>query len=103
MRVEKERLKFYAQRVAAGLLAALLLLYIGDYCLVRVQAMHASPGSPFEDVTLNRLIAISEKGQKTEYVQADPQTVTCVHSIFPHMGYNPCWYVKSLNNKPIEE
>lgn len=101
--MDKERFKFYAQRVAAGLLTALLVLYIGDYSVVRVRAMHPAPGSPFEDVTLNRLIAISEKGQKTEYVQADPQTVTCVHSIFPHMGYSPCWYVKSLNGKSIEE
>lgn len=99
--MDRAQIKFYAQRIAAGLLAALLLLYIGDYAVVRVAASHATPGNPFEDVTLNRLIAISEKGQKTEYVQADPQTVTCVHSIFPHMGYNPCWYVKSLNGKPI--
>jgi hypothetical protein len=19
--------------------------------------------------------------------------VTCVHSLFPHMGYQPCWYL----------
>ena len=99
--MDKAQINLLAQRIIGGLLAAFLVLYLGDYAWVRIRAMHPTPGSPFEDVTLNRLIAISEKGQKTEYVQADPQTVTCVHSIFPHMGYNPCWYVNSLNGKPI--
>lgn len=99
--MDRTRIKFIAERAAAVLLAAFVLLYVGDYTRVRIRAMHATPSNPFEDVTLNRLIAVSEKGQKTEYIQADPQTVTCVHSIFPHMGYNPCWYVNRLNGKPI--
>jgi hypothetical protein len=99
--VDRARITYITERAAAVLLACFVILYLVDYASVRIRAMHATPGSPYEDVTLNRLIAVSEKGQKTEYVPAQPQTVTCVHSIFPHMGYDPCWYVNSLQNKPI--
>ncbi len=51
-----------------------------------------------------RVRAIPEKNGKTEY-QVDAlnpeQTVTCVHSLFPHMSYSPCWYVKPSINQPI--
>jgi len=23
----------------------------------------------------------------------EPQTETCVHSLFPHDGYRACWYI----------
>jgi hypothetical protein len=44
-------------------------------------------------VTIQRYDAISEKNNKTEFDFESPITVTCVHSLFPHMGYQPCWYL----------
>ncbi len=49
-------------------------------------------------------LAIPEKNGKTEYqvdAQNPEQIVTCVHSLFPHYGYSPCWYVKPRINQPI--
>jgi hypothetical protein len=33
--------------------------------------------------------------------QNPEQTITCVHSLFPHSVYSPCWYVKPRINQPI--
>jgi hypothetical protein len=96
-----DRLIFIAKRAAVALLIFAAVIYVGDYVSVRVRLMHPKPGDPLEDVLLQRYYSVSEKGQKLEYIPADPQTVTCVHSMFPHMGYNPCWYVNRLNNQPI--
>jgi hypothetical protein len=98
-----DRLLAFSRKALLGLLISVLVLYAGDYLSVRLRMLHPKPTSPFEDVILQRLISISEKGQKQEYVPADPQTVTCVHALFPHMGYDPCWYIRQLNQKPIQE
>ena len=96
-----DRLVFIAKRVGVALLIFAVLLYVGDYISARVRLAHAKPGDPLENILLQRYYAVSEKGQKLEYIPADPQTVTCLHSIFPHMGYSPCWYINRLNNQPI--
>ena len=43
-------------------------------------------------VQVRRFYAMPLKGSKTEYGDAGIENVTCVHSLFPHFGYNPCWY-----------
>jgi hypothetical protein len=87
--------------IVRGILVAVFLavaiVYVGDFAWVRVRMMHPKPGSPFETVTALRILAIDEKGNKTEY-SVDPlqpqQTAECVHALFPHNGDPPCWYLK---------
>ncbi len=93
-----------ARRILIGLIAALGLLYGSDYLYVRVRMLHPKPADPFESMKSLRVLAIPEKNGKTEYeVDAlnPEQAVTCVHSLFPHFGYSPCWYVKPRINQPI--
>jgi hypothetical protein len=93
-----------ARRVLIGLIVALGLLHGSDYLYVRVRMLHPKPADPFESMKSLRVLAIPEKNGKTEYeVDAlnPEQTVTCVHSLFPHFGYSPCWYVKPRMNQPI--
>ena len=61
---------------------------------------------PAARLTSARHRAPSESGPRLERVflqdALNPeQTVTCVHSLFPHNGYSPCWYVKPRINQPI--
>jgi hypothetical protein len=66
--------------------------------------LHPKPADPFEYLKALRVLAIPEQNGKTEYevdAQNPEQTVTCVHSLFPHYGYAPCWYVKPRINQPI--
>ncbi len=92
------------QRILIAMVAALALVYTADFLSVRVRMMHAKPGDPFETVTALRILAIGEKGNKTEY-SVDPlqpqQTAECVHALFPHNGDPPCWYLKRKFAQPI--
>lgn len=84
--------------------AALALIYCGDYLWFRIRMIHPRPADPLESLKAARLLAIPEKGGKTSYEidQQNPeQAITCVHSLFPHAGYSPCWYVKPRINQPI--
>jgi hypothetical protein len=93
-----------AKRIFFATLATLALAYAGDYLYLRVRMLHTKPADPFESIKTLRVLAIPEKNGKTEYevdAQNPEQTVTCVHSLFPHMGYSPCWYVKPRLSQPI--
>lgn len=91
-------------RVLLGIVAAFALVYIGDAISVRIRMTHATPGNPFETITALRILAIGEKGNKTEFT-VDPvqpqQSAECVHSLFPHKGDLPCWYLKRKFAQPI--
>ena len=92
------------QRIVGGLIAAAILVYVGDYLYLRVRMLHARPTNPFETMTRNRVLAIPQKSGKFDYQidQTQPvETLTCVHSLFPHYGDQPCWYLKPRVNQPI--
>jgi len=89
---------------AATLISGVLLLYLADWALVRLRALHRTATMPYESMTLPRVLAIPEKGGKTEYRidQLNPEpTITCVHSLFPHSDRKPCWYVLRKASRPI--
>jgi len=78
---------------------SLLLLYLGDYLSLRFRIPKRDP---LETVQIQVYLAIRLKGQKVEYTASDPETETCVHSLFPQQGYLPCWYVTRHNQKWVE-
>lgn len=96
--------KTIVKYAAFAVLLALALAYVLDWAVVRVRSLHPSATSPYETVTVPRVLAIPENGGKTEYQidQLHPEeTVTCVHSLFPHSGYGPCWYVQRKISQPV--
>jgi hypothetical protein len=98
------RLLLFIKRFLVAVALAAALLFLGDAVSVRFRAGHPRPGDPFESFTTSRILAIEEKNGKTEYQldQLQPlQTLTCVHSLFPHFGYSPCWYLKPRLQQPI--
>lgn len=92
------------KRILIAVALAIVLVYAGDFVSVRVRMLHPKPGNPFETITALRILAIGEKGNKTEY-SVDPvqpqQTAECVHALFPHNGDSPCWYLKRKFAQPI--
>jgi len=78
---------------------ALALLYLGDFLSVRFQIPHRELLEPVEVQTFYQ---VRLKGKKVEYMKADSQTETCVHSLFPQIGYTPCWYLMSHRQKWVE-
>jgi hypothetical protein len=57
---------------------------------------------PFETVRIQRYYAVGLKNKKTEFMFLEPENQVCVHSLFPHLGYSPCWYVGRGKVKRID-
>jgi hypothetical protein len=53
-------------------------------------------------VQVKPLYAVRQKSGRIEYSVGDTETQTCVRSLFPHMGYTPCWYLIRHPTKRIE-
>lgn len=96
--------RILAKRILIALVVMVAIVYACDFASVRLRMMHAKPADPFETITSLRILAIGEKGGKTEY-DVDPvqpqQTGVCVHALFPHDGDLPCWYLKKKFAQPI--
>ena len=92
------------KRAVGGVVLLFVLLYCGDYDFLRLRIAYPKLGKGLDSVQMERLYAIPLKSGKLEY-DFDPrqpdQTVPCSRSLFPHMGYQPCWYLKRQSDKPI--
>jgi hypothetical protein len=80
----------------AGVCIAATILYVADYAAIRFG--HAAFGA--EIVT--PYYVIPQKNGKTEFVFQPPELRKCVHSLFPHQGYAPCWYLSRHPEQPIK-
>jgi hypothetical protein len=78
---------------------ALVTVYVCDYVILHLKMSAKNQGAAFGVVTIQPYYAIPHKDGKAEFMFGDPQNQTCVHSLFPHSGYPPCWYLsrKSVN------
>jgi hypothetical protein len=72
------------------------ITFLADYAVVRASR------NPTGSVLVKRYYAVGLKNGKTEMYYADPENQTCVNSIFPHMGYSPCWYLRRYKVKEIK-
>ncbi len=79
------------------LIAALTaIVYAGDYAVVRLRAAYPRLGNAFGSVQMVRLLAIPLKNGRVDY-----ELDACVRALFPHLGCQPCWYVRRQSQKPI--
>ncbi len=92
------------QQILIATVLVVAAIYVGDYLWVRYRAAHQKPGDPFDSVPVQSLLSVPLKGGKIEYDVNQAQTgatQACVHSLFSHYGYSPCWYVVRANRSPI--
>jgi hypothetical protein len=78
-------------RVAQFLVAALVLLYAGDWAVMRHRL---SQGTGFRTVQVNQFLATPLKGNKVEYDWAGTVDAQCSRSIFPQAGQPACWWLE---------
>jgi hypothetical protein len=92
------------RRTAVLVVALMAIVYAGDYAVVHLRASYPRFGNAFDSVQVVRLLAIPLKNGRVDYEldALQPEvTVTCVRALFPHLGYQPCWYVRRQGQKPI--
>jgi hypothetical protein len=98
------RLSYIFKRTVIGILIVLVAAFILDYVVLHAKMMFPKLGAATGTVQMTRLYAISEKNGRVEYeLDANQPEVTmpCVHSLFPHLGNSPCWYLQQNATKPI--
>jgi len=82
-------------RIATVLVVLVIVLYFSDYVVLKLRS------EPTGTCQITKLYAILQKDGKTSYEPGEPETQTCVNSIFPHLGHSPCWYVKRHKTQQI--
>lgn len=93
-------MKSVVLRIFGAVVLFAVVAYAGDYLRVRYKlSKHLDP---FATVTIQPYYAIHQKNGKTEYDFAPPESQLCVRSLFPHLGYSPCWYVRRHTEKRID-
>src|ERR1039457_6096211 len=68
--------------------AVVVAVYGGDWAVYRLR------GAPQSKVTVNRYVAIPEKGRKTEYDYLGTLDAPCSVSLFSQGGESPCWQLR---------
>lgn len=85
----------WARRVVIVLIAAFVLLYVGDWTVYKLR------GSPQSHVTVNRTLSVPLKGNKTEVDYLGTSDVACSVSLFPQGGESTCWQLRRNRNQNI--
>jgi hypothetical protein len=88
------------KRLAAGLVVAAVVFYLIEDFSIRIRL--ANGADLFGSVPVNGHDSIPQKNGATEAVPADAAPQACLHSVFPHLGDSPCWYVESHKNTKID-
>jgi len=73
---------------ASGLLG---IAYAADYGVFRYRV--ATSRQPFGSVSVEHYDAVLHKDGRSEFIFDPPVQETCVHSLFPHAGDPPCWFL----------
>jgi hypothetical protein len=86
-------------RVAQFVVLGLVLLYAGDYVSARFRLPNNRQTLGSVDVQI--MWAIKQKNGRIDYELGDTETRPCLYSLFPHLGYTPCWYLSRHKNQEI--
>jgi hypothetical protein len=77
-----------------------VLLYLGEDFSARYRLAHRRDSDPLDEVTF--YYATMLKNGKLEIFWDQPQRQVCIRSLFPHLGYGPCWYVRRRTVKVVQ-
>lgn len=98
-RTGREIIRTFFLRTVAGLVLAAALVWVCDYVVLRIRI--ATNHQAFGTVTVDPLYAVPQKDHKMQYMTGDPTDQECVHSLLPHMGDSPCWYLSQHTDQQI--
>jgi hypothetical protein len=91
--------KKIARQVLLILVGVLAVSYVCDWIVVRMKMGGAHPTALGE---VSVYYSTELKSGKMDVYYHDPVNQTCVHSLFPHFGYSPCWYLSKHNVQVIQ-
>lgn len=83
-------------RAALYAIAILAIIFLADAVSLRLRR------EPLASVNVQRYYALHKNKQKPTFMFDEPETQTCVRSLFPHLGYPPCWYLRRRAEQRID-
>jgi hypothetical protein len=86
-------------RLMIAICASAIFAFATDLCVFRYRVFRHS--NPFGSVTVQVYYAIQEKNSRTEYIYKSTDQQTCANSLFPHSGFQPCWYARRHTEKSV--
>jgi hypothetical protein len=86
---------------AGVLIVSLALVWLGDTLSVSHRMTHRTASDPIDTIKVTPIYLIPRKDGRAELDFGDPEDQMCVHALFSHLGYSPCWYVRRQSQKPI--
>ncbi|MBV9765084.1 MAG: hypothetical protein JOZ48_09595 [Acidobacteriaceae bacterium] len=99
-RTGREMIKRALQRTLIVAVFLISAVYVCDYLVLRFRI--ATNRNPYGTVKIQPYYAVPQKDGKTQFLFDDPQDQTCVHSLFPHVSDDPCWYLSRNKEKRID-
>jgi hypothetical protein len=73
--------------------------YGGDYLVAAHMMSGRRAANELGAVTTVPTYAIPHKDGRAEIIVGDATIQACIHSLFPHFGYTPCWYLNRKQSK----
>jgi hypothetical protein len=73
------------------LLAAALLLWLGDWAVWRVRVWH---GGGYDTVEVNQILLTPLKNHRMKADEQSTADQPCARALFPHGGDDPCWWLR---------
>ena len=92
-------IKRLLKRTFLTILGAAALAYAADYAVLMHKSAHQGA---FGSVEIHPYYAILQKNKTLDFEFLEPVNQTCVHSLFPHFGDAPCWYLERNKQKRID-
>lgn len=92
-------------RGVLGLLGALLVAYVADAIQIHIRLATGGPTKVYDSVHvvyIANLKGNKDQGGRFDVYADDSQIETCARSLFPQLGYSPCWYLRENSTKTID-
>ncbi len=56
---------------------------------------------PYGVVRIRRYYSVTMKNGRPEFFFDQPTDQPCIHALFSHFGYSPCWYLKRRTTQQV--
>lgn len=91
-------IRSFLLRCLAILVALFAAAYILDTAFVSHKAA-TDKSAAFGSVQV--YLATPTKASRLEIFTDQPESVPCVHALFPHFGDSPCWYLRRHTTQQV--
>jgi len=98
-RTGRELILLLVRKFVLGAVLLAAVAYALDYSVLRFRM--ATNRNAMGTVTVRPVYAVPQKNHRTEFLVGDSQDQACVHSLFPHLGDAPCWYLTRHKEQQI--